>query len=122
MFSRYSQVSIKIIKRKILWKTLQICGISEICQELDDFTHFRNHVANKNSRYFRTLVALFICSLVALPNIALANSTGTRTFGYSDKASAVTALQSTSPIKLFTIPTSNSGPNAIISTPNDTFW
>jgi len=44
-----------------------------------------------------------------------------RSYGSSD-VTDVSALQTTSQIKLFTIPTNNSGPNAIISAPNETFW
>jgi streptogramin lyase len=103
---------------------LQTCGISDkICQELDDFTNFRDHFANRNLGKIRTLIALLICCLVVVPNIALANSTTSRSFGYSDIPSiATTQVNTSSPIKFFTIPTSNSGPNAIISAPNDTFW
>ena len=57
-----------------------------------------------------------------VPEIALLNSTRPQSTGYSDNTNAATALQPMSQIKLFIIPTANSGPNAIISAPNDTFW
>jgi streptogramin lyase len=63
---------------------------------------------------------LLIVSLLSVSPIALA-----KIFSRSNSYSNVTDVstpQTTNQIRLFPIPTTNAGPNAIISTPNDTFW
>jgi len=58
---------------------------------------------------------------MSISPIGLVNWVTTQSFGFSN-ATNVSGQQTTNQIRLNTIPTSNAGPNAIISAPNETFW
>src|SRR5579862_6874762 len=74
---------------------------------------------NKIGQGYFAIVALF---LLCNPFSASASSALDYLHIQTNSGAIIAVQQATNEIKLFQIPTANSGPNAIISSPNDTFW